>query len=64
MTMMRVVKNMDYDYIYIAQVKYWWCPFWISVKSGLKEKMIEYVQACVSEGKVVSNPVVYSTAIN
>ena len=64
MSQMRVVKDLDYDYIYKAQFKHNWFPFWVTVKTGLKEKMIEYVQCCVKEGKLVSNPVVYQTAIN
>jgi hypothetical protein len=64
MTMMRVLKDLDYDYIYIAQIKYDWIPFWFSLKRGLHDNMIEFVQTCVKEGKVVDNPVVYQTAIN
>ena len=64
MTQLRIVKDLDYDYIYTVHAKYNWWPFWIEVKRGLKEKMHDYVEACIKEGKVIKNPTVYQTSIN
>lgn len=64
MTQLRIVKDLDYDYIYFVQAKYNWWPFWITVKRGLKEKMHEYVESCIKEGRVVKDPIIYQTAIN
>lgn len=62
--MMRVIKDDDYKYVYEVQVKYDWIPIWFSIRIGGKDELIEYVQECIAEGKVIRNVVVYETAIN
>jgi hypothetical protein len=62
MTMVRVIKNPDYQYVYILEVKYWWWPFWIRVRSGSKDEMIEDAQNCVIH-KTTKPEVVYQSAV-
>ncbi len=62
MTMVRVVKNMEYQYVYTLQVKRWWFPFYTDVACGGKEEMIELAQQLVTTGRLNPN-VVYESAI-
>ena len=62
MTMVRVIKNPDYQYVYILEVKYWWWPFWKPLRSGTKDEMIQDAQNCVSIGTLAPQ-VVYQSAI-
>ena len=62
MTMVRVIKDMDYQYVYELQIKRWWFPFYTRVTSGGKEDMIVLAQQMVATGKIIPN-VVYESAI-
>lgn len=62
MTMVRVIKCLDYQHVYELQVKRWWFPFYTNVTCGGKDEMIELAQQLVTTGRLNPN-VVYESAI-
>jgi hypothetical protein len=62
MTMVRVVKDIEYRHVYQLQVKRWWFPFYTYVACGGKDEMIELAQQLVATGRLDPN-VVYESAV-